>query len=141
MTVLTAEDRWAIADVLAMHGHLFDGGHLKRLGEIFSPGIVYDMSGLGMGAFEGIETIRRAAEQLGDRSPVAHHVTNIVIVEADGDKATVASKGQVIRGDGTVGCVNHLDTLIRCDGQWRISRRIITPQRAPAAASLAPADG
>ena len=34
---LHAEDRQAIGEILSLHGHLFDGGHLDRLGEIFTP--------------------------------------------------------------------------------------------------------
>ena len=76
---LHAEDRQAIGEILSLHGHLFDGGHLDRLGEIFTPDVVYDMSAVGVGTFEGIEAIRSAALQLGPGNPVAHHVTNIVI--------------------------------------------------------------
>jgi hypothetical protein len=131
MSLLNAEDRCAIAETLSSHGHLFDGGHLERLGEIFAPGVVYDLTDLGMGIFEGIEAIRRGALQLGDRNPIAHHLTNVVIANDEHSEVTVRSKGLVIRADGTFGSVNHLDTLVRHDGQWRISRRIITAQRAP----------
>jgi len=138
MSPLNAEDRCAIAETLSLHGHLFDGGHLDRLGEIFAPGVVYDLTDLGMGTFEGIEAIRRGALQLGDRNPLAHHVTNIVITNEVRGEVTVKSKGLVIRADGTFGSVNHLDTLFQHGGQWRISRRVITAQRAPM--SLAHAD-
>src|ERR1017187_8547908 len=75
---LHAEDRQAIGETLSLHGHLFDGGHLDRLREICTPDVVYDMSAVGVGTFEGIEAIRSAALQLGPGTPVAHHVTNIV---------------------------------------------------------------
>ena len=127
---LTAEDRWAIGETLSLHGHIFDGGHLDRLGEIFTPGVVYDMSAVGVGTFEGIEAIRSAALQLGAGNPVAHHVTNVVIT-GDGDSVTALSKGLVLLADGTVASVTHLDTLRRHDGGWRISRRVISPQRTP----------
>ncbi len=141
MTLLSAEDRGAIAETLSLHGHLFDGGHLDRLGEIFAAEVVYDLTDLGLGSFEGIEAIRRAAMQLGDRNPIAHHLTNVVITQAEADEATVISKALVIRADGTLGSVNHLDTLVRKGGGWRISRRIITAQRAPVNADrLAHAD-
>ena len=132
MRELHAEDRQAIGETLALHGHLFDGGHLDRLGEIFTPDVVYDMSALGVGTFEGIEAIRSAALELGARNPVAHHVTNVVITSEEGDRATARSKGLVIMADGTLGSVTHLDSLRRHDGGWRISRRVISPQRAPA---------
>jgi hypothetical protein len=128
---LHAEDRQAIGETLALHGHLFDGGHLDRLGEIFTPDVVYDMSAVGVGTFEGIEAIRSAALQLGAGNPVAHHVTNVVITSEEGDRATARSKGLVIMADGTLASVTHLDSLRRHDGGWRISRRVISPQRAP----------
>jgi len=137
MSLLTAEDRWAIGEVLSLHGHLFDGGHLGRLDEIFAPEVVYDLSDLGMGALEGIEAIRRGSIQLGDRNPIAHHLTNVVITDEALNEATVVSKGLVIRADGTLGSVNHLDTVIRRDGEWRISRRVITAQRPPSGGRLA----
>jgi hypothetical protein len=127
---LHAEDREAIGETLSLHGHLFDGGHLDRLGEIFTPGVVYDMSAVGVGTFEGIEAIRSAALQLGAGNPVAHHVTNVVIT-GDGDSVTALSKGLVLLADGTAASVTHLDTLRRQDGGWRISRRVISPQRTP----------
>ena len=44
---------------------------------------------------------------------------------------TALSKGLVLRADGTLASVTHLDTLRRHDGGWRISRRVISPQRTP----------
>jgi hypothetical protein len=131
VSLLNAEDRWAIGEVLSLHGHLFDGGHLDRLEEIFTPEVVYDLTDMGMGALEGIEAIRRGSIQLGDRNPIAHHVTNVVITHEAHNEVTAISKGLIIRSDGTLGSVNHLDTLIRQTGQWRISSRIITAQRGP----------
>ena len=136
---LHAEDRQAIGETLALHGHLFDGGHLDRLGEIFTPDVVYDMSNLGVGTFEGIEAIRSAALQLGAGNPVAHHLTNVVITSEEDDRATAWSKGLVIMTDGTLASVTHLDSLRRHDGGWRISRRVISPQRAPSGGAR-PAD-
>jgi hypothetical protein len=127
---LHAEDREAIGETLSLHGHLFDGGHLDRLGEIFTPDVIYDMSAVGVGTFEGIEAIRSAALQLGAGNPVAHHVTNVVIT-GDGDSVTALSKGLILMADGTVASVTHLDTLRRQDRGWRISRRVISPQRTP----------
>jgi hypothetical protein len=128
---LHAEDRQAIGETLSLHGHLFDGGHLDRLGEIFTPDVVYDMSAVGVGTFEGIEAIRSAALQLGPGNPVAHHVTNVVISGEDDGQVTALSKGLILRADGTLASVTHLDTLRRHDVGWRISRRVITPQLTP----------
>jgi hypothetical protein len=128
---LHAEDRWAIGEILSLHGHIFDGGHLDRLGEIFTPDVVYDMSAAGVGTFEGIEAIRSAALQLGARNPIAHHVTNVVITGEEDGLVTVLSKGLMLMANGTFASVAHLDTLRRHNGGWRISRRVISPQRTP----------
>ena len=127
---LQAVDRQAIGEALSMHGHLFDDGQLDRLGEIFTPDVVYDMSAVGVGTFEGVEAIRSAALHLGAGNPVAHHVTNVVIT-GDGDSVTALSKGLMLMADGTLASVTQLDTLRRHDSGWRISRRVISPQRTP----------
>ena len=139
---LNAEDRWAIGEILSLHGHLFDGGHLDRLEEIFTPDVVYDLSDAGIGTFEGIEAIRRGALQLGAGNPVAHHVTNVVITSAGDDLVTAESKGLMLSGNGTVSSVRHVDTLRRHNGGGRISRRVILAQRTPlGGAYLADAGG
>lgn len=131
MYELDAADRWAIAETLSLHGHIFDGGQLGRLEEIFTPEVVYDLSAVGVGTFEGIEAARQGAIKLGAAGPIAHHVTNIVIAEAADDVVTVQSKGLMIMADGTMGSVTHLDTLRRHEAGWRISHRVIRPQRTP----------
>jgi hypothetical protein len=137
MRELTADDRWAIGETLSAHGHLFDGGHLDRLEEIFTPDVVYDLSDVGVGTFEGIDAIRSGALKLGPGNPIAHHVTNVVITDVAGDQVTVRSKGLVIMADGTFASVTHRDTLRHHDGGWRISRRVITAQRAWAPSNAA----
>lgn len=114
-----------------MHGHIFDGGHLDRLDEIFTPEVTYDLSAVGVGTFEGIEAIRSAALNLGAGNPMAHHVTNVVITSEEDDVVTAQSKGLMIMANGTLGSVTHLDTLRLHNGGWRISHRVISPQRTP----------
>ena len=89
------------------------------------------MGAMGMGTFAGIEAIRSAALRLGPGNPVAHHVTNVVISGEGDGTVTALSKGIILRADGTLASVTHLDTLRRHDGGWRISRRVIISQRTP----------
>ncbi|MCO1659910.1 nuclear transport factor 2 family protein [Pseudonocardia humida] len=124
--MLSTDDRLQIAEVLSLHGHIFDGAHLDRLGEIFTPEIVYDLSDAGLGTFEGIEGLRVAFTKLGAAAPRTHHVTNIVISAVGPDEATARSKGLMIMADGTLNSVNHVDTMRRHDGHWRIGHRVIT---------------
>jgi hypothetical protein len=128
---LSNEDRRAIDRTLALHGHIFDRGELGRLEEIFTPEVVYDLSDVGVGTFEGLEAIRSGALKLGAGNPIAHHVTNIVITGQEDDAVTAQSKGFMILADGSAASVTHLDILRRQDGSWRISRRVILAQRTP----------
>ena len=128
---LHAEDRQATGETLSLHRHLFDRGHLDQLRQIFTPGVVYDMSAAGAGTFEGIEAIQSAALQPGAGNPVAHHVTNVVITSDEGDVATAESKIFMLMKNGGLEGATQWDTLRRHGGGWRISRRVISPQRIP----------
>ena len=90
----------------------------------------YDASSIRK--LEGIEAIRSAALQLGAGNPIAHHVTNVVITgEEEDGLVTAQSKGLMLMANGTFASVTHLDTLRRHNGGWRISHRVISPQRTP----------
>ena len=88
-----AEDRLAISELIALHGHIMDSGELDRLGDLFSPEVTYDLGDFGLGILQGIDAIRNAAIAMGDRNPVGHHVTNIILTEVDGQVVRVRSKG------------------------------------------------
>ena len=58
---LTADDRSAIAELISLHGHLFDEGELDRLDELFTDDVVYDVRDFGQEPLRGIAAIRAAA--------------------------------------------------------------------------------
>ncbi len=128
---LAPEDRLAVTELIALHGHLVDEGELDRTHEVFTPDVVYDVSDLGHGRLIGLAALREAALALGAANPVAHHVTNVVIEETDGERLRVRSKGLGIMADGTCGSVTYLDTVVRADKGWRICHRKVTPRRVP----------
>lgn len=140
--MLTIQDRLDINETLARHAYIVDMNRLDRLGELFTPDAVYDMSATasGLGAFQGVDAIRVAAGRLAEsgHAPIAHFVTNIIATSAGEDTAAVQSRGLMIMRDGSVHAVSHDDILQRRDGLWRISRRVITPFRAPATAPTSP---
>ncbi|WP_040777872.1 nuclear transport factor 2 family protein [Nocardia pneumoniae] len=128
---LSMEDRIAINDLIARHGHLVDAGELDRMAELFSPGIVYDLTELGFGELRGVAALREAALALGEANPVGHHVTNVIISESEAGEVLVRSKGIGISADGRCGSVTYEDVVVREAGGWRISYRKILPRRAP----------
>lgn len=128
---LSIEDRLAIAELISLHGHLFDDGRLDELAELFSDDVVYDVPAFGQGELVGIGAIRDAALALGAANPVAHHVTNIVIADLGDDRALVRSKGLGVTADGGCGSVSYEDVVVRRAGGWRISRRTVAARRVP----------
>src|SRR4051812_81005 len=127
----SAEDRAVIGELIALHGHLMDSGELDRMDELFSADVVYDLEDFGFGALHGIDAIRDAALGLGERNPLAHHVTNVVIGDVEDDGVRVRSKGLAVNADGSAGSVVY-DDLVQRDGSgWRIVYRRVKPRRTP----------
>jgi 3-phenylpropionate/cinnamic acid dioxygenase small subunit len=128
---VSPDDRAAITELLARHGHLFDDGELDRLGELFTPSVSYDVTAFGAGVLHGIEAIRDATLALGDRNPVAHHVTNVELTDRPDGSVRARSKGIGIYADGTAGSVTYVDTVVRTGEGWRIDARTVVPRRTP----------
>ena len=131
--MLTTQDRLEINETLALHAYIFDANELDRVHELFTLDAIYDMTLSGLGAFEGIDSIRAAAAQMhaSGHAPLAHFVTNIIAASSGENEATVQSKGLMIMADGSVHAVTQQDELRRDNGTWRISRRVITPTPTP----------
>ena len=128
--MLSLEDRIAITELIALHGHLVDDGQLDELNRVFAEDVTHDLTAFGLGIHQGLGSVREAAEALGDAHPVGHHVTNSVIVDVKDDHTAVTrSKGFGIRADGTTGSVVYDDTVTKRDGAWRITARTITVRR------------
>jgi 3-phenylpropionate/cinnamic acid dioxygenase small subunit len=128
---LAAEERLAIYELLALHGHLMDAGSFDRLDELFTEDFVYDVEALGYGSLRGAEALAEASRALGDDNPLGHHVTNALVTgDHDGD-ATVRSKGIGVLADGTSGTVTYEDLVRRTSAGWRIARRTVIPRRRP----------
>ncbi|MFC8720674.1 nuclear transport factor 2 family protein [Kitasatospora sp. NPDC057198] len=127
----TLEDRLAVAELIALHGHFVDDGELDRLDELFTADVVYDLTDFGQPPLSGVAAVREAALALGAANPVAHHVTNVVITSWTDDRAQVRSKGLGVRADGSCGSVSYQDTVVRTPDGWRISHRRIVLRRIP----------
>ncbi|WP_327370906.1 nuclear transport factor 2 family protein [Streptomyces sp. NBC_01217] len=128
---LGAEDRMAVMELIALHGHLVDDGELDRLDELFTADVVYDASDLGHGSMHGLEALRDTARSMGGHGPVSHHVTNIVLTEAGEGRVHARSKGFGIKADGTSGSVSYEDVIVRGGTGWRISRRKVAVRGTP----------
>jgi ketosteroid isomerase-like protein len=128
---LTADDRFAITDLINRHGHLMDRGDFESAASLFTDDVVYDVSAFGAGVQIGLAGAREAAYARLDSQPVAHHVTNIVLEETGDGTVHALSKGLGVMADGTAGSVTYDDTIRRTPAGWRITHRIVRPRRTP----------
>ncbi|WP_049564950.1 nuclear transport factor 2 family protein [Nonomuraea sp. SBT364] len=128
---LTLEDRFVIAELIAMHGHLCDSGELDRLDEVFTADVLYDVTDFGQEVLRGVAACADAGRALGELNPVGHHVTNVVLTEQADGRVQARSKGIGINADGTSASVTYEDTVMRLDHGWRISHRKVFARRAP----------
>lgn len=100
---LSTDDRLAIHELVALHGHLMDDGAFDRLSELFTDDFAYDVTAYGFGVLRGYAAFAEAARTLGDGNPLGHHVTNIVVSEDADGTVRVRSKGLGVPVDGPVG--------------------------------------
>src|SRR5690348_2196259 len=107
---ITIEDRIAIEELIKLHGHIVDHGRWDRLKEVFDPKAVLDLTAYGAGELHSLDAIRDAALKLGEKNPVAHHVTNIILREEEAGVVAI-SKGFGVRADGSVGSVVYEDRI------------------------------
>jgi len=134
---LVLEDRLAITELIALHGHLVDEGELDRLSEVFTPDVEYDLADFGQGEVIGLAELVGVSLAPGAANPVAHHVTNVVIEESAEGRIRVRSKGLGVRTDGSCGSVTYEDTVVRIGAGWRISHRRVSARRIPLTPSTA----
>jgi len=127
MPDINAEDRIAIHEVIASHGHVADDRAWHRLGELLTDDAVLDLEDFGLGTLHGLRAIQELSRgsQDDEGQPLAHHVTNTVITGQDGEGVRARSKGLAVMADGTTGTAVYEDTLRREEHGWRISHRKI----------------
>ncbi|MQY18718.1 nuclear transport factor 2 family protein [Nocardia macrotermitis] len=133
MVDISAADRIAIHETIALHGHVADDRDWDRWGELYADDLVLDLEDFGLGTIEGLAALRELARTNQDdpAQPLGHHVTNIVVVARDGDLVRARSKGLSVHADGTSGTVVYEDTLRREPQGWRICHRRIFARRVP----------
>ncbi|WP_438027458.1 nuclear transport factor 2 family protein [Sorangium sp. So ce233] len=122
-TTLAAEDRLAIHELLALHGHIVDDGTIEDLDQLFTEDAVYDVSALGFGAHRGLDRLRELFQWKGEGNPVGHHVTNVMVRVDGGGVVRVRSKGIGVLADGKSGTVIYEDVVQRTARGWRITER------------------
>ena len=125
---LPIEDVLAIHELVARYAHALDSGDAEAFVATFTPD----------GVFDNPPTHREGREQLllmgGNRAGsvgATRHFMSNVIVEGDGQRATVKAYLMMTRGIGQEpGIAVYNDDLVKVDGKWLFKiRRVIADKR------------
>jgi hypothetical protein len=122
---LSAEDRFAIAEIMASYCHAIDLGRWDALPALFTSDCRLDFGSL-LGVFEGTEGVRRFAETLKGIGLFMRHYTTNVILSGDGERAhgesyVLAITGRPGASSQTTG--RYEDELVKVEGCWRLRVR------------------
>lgn len=132
---LDATDVLAIHELLARYGHVIDERDWAQAEALFVPDARYDMSDFGLDAVCGARAIRALWVGQGEKHPLAHHATNIVVSEAPDGTVRVLSKGLGIGRRGRAGSVTYRDVVQHTPDGWRFAERVGVLRRAPLTAA------
>jgi hypothetical protein len=133
--MLSAHDIFDIQRLIGLYGHIIDEREFSRADEIFSTDALYDVSDFNSGTLRGAAAIAQLWVEAGDKHPLGHHATNIVLDEQPDGTVRVASKGMGVRPNGTVSSVVYRDVVGRTPAGWRILERVATLRRPGAVAN------
>jgi len=124
--MLSSDDILEIHALLARYGHRLDGGDWQGLAALWSDDGTLDSMPLCLDrTYTGRAAI--AAFYGSVQHPLAHHCTNIDVVEREGE-VHVHSKWLTPRADGTVGGGDYRDVVVKTEEGWRFKLRVGTPR-------------
>lgn len=126
---LSADDRLAIHELMALHGHLADDRRDGDLGLLLTEDAEYDVTEYGLGVVTGLAALRALFEARPGEQPLGHHVTNVIVAEAADGTVGVRSKGLAVMRNGGTGTVIYEDVVTKTQAGWRISRRKVVARR------------
>ena len=128
--MISAEDRLAIHELVALYGHIIDELEFHRTPELFTDDAVYDVSATGGQRHVGADAI---AELWSDtsRHPLAHHATNVVVTPRTEDVVDYVYKGMGVGFRNRVGSLVYRGHCIRAPAGWRFQKMVVTLREPP----------
>ena len=131
MTILTTEDKIAVAELIARFAHCSDYGDWAGLESLYVPEIVTELEGFSI-RYEGIAAqIKHAQESdVQANGKNRHYNFNLFIEEADG--AAIAHYSFLNANAGATPLTAQIvtsgrmrDTVIKTDAGWKIAHRLV----------------
>jgi hypothetical protein len=117
-----------IHQLMGLYGHAVDHPDQSLLPLVFTEDAVIDATPCGQQVYEGLATISAWFGLGKPPHPPAHHMTNPVVYEQDGE-VRVRSKFFFVRAStGAMVTGDYEDVVVRTAAGWRIKRRTMLPR-------------
>ncbi len=131
-TLQSLFDRLMIQDLFTRYYTDLDGADAAAFGKYFVPGAELDVNGIVVHGQEGIaELYRRVAADKPPRAGTFRMILSNAIINVTGATATARFLWTQLLNDSLKGPPRlieqgrEFDTLVKRDGEWRISRRVV----------------
>jgi hypothetical protein len=124
MRMPNVEDQLALHRLVALYGHVIDEQDFGRASDLFTDEAIYDLSEMGGPTLRGWRAIAAHWSRPDIRHPLAHHATNVVVDDHDGEVGVIF-KGLGVGYRGRVGSLVYRTKAVKTPAGWRFSH--ITP--------------
>jgi hypothetical protein len=124
-------DRLELHELPGRYGDAIDDRAWDRLDDIFTTDAVFDLTDLGAPRCEGLAAIKRFMDEEADH-PRTHLMTNIYVDETP-TGVQLRFRIVALLGGGRVGSASYYDDVIKTAEGWRVTNRVVTRRRRPAA--------
>jgi uncharacterized protein (TIGR02246 family) len=121
---LTTDDRLAIQDLAARYNTAIDSGNGDAWAATFTPDGTFESGGR---THQGTDALAAFAKGFAERMAGTRHWNNNLLIEGDGDQATLGCYLLLMKGGQVVTSARYEDTLRRVDGAWRFASRRVVP--------------
>lgn len=125
---LSVADQIEIQGLLARYNHAIDSGDAPAWAATFATDGTFTSGGRTR---TGTEELQAFAADFAARMPGSRHWSNNLVIDGDGDRATMRCYLQLLKTGGgpatLVTTARYEDTLRRVDGAWKFASRTVVP--------------
>jgi len=119
---LSADDVLAIHQLCGLYGHIIDAKQWDEMHQLFTDDAVFDAADFGEPVTHTLHDLGVVWASDSTPHPFAHHITNVVVYEADG-AVRIDAKGLAVLPGGKVSSMVYHDVVRKTATGWRFAER------------------
>ena len=126
--MIDAADRILLHELAALYGDLIDSRDWPGLDQVFATDVVWESPYQPDRPLRGLEAVQKYMNRPGH--PLAHHITNIRVVD-DNDEVRMHSRVILVFDGGLTASGEYHDIVERTPSGWRICHRVFIFRTRP----------